>query len=48
MSKFYFFRHAQASFGSANYDVLSPKGEEQSAILGKYLVSKTFDLIKFS
>lgn len=40
MSKLYFFRHAQASFGAANYDQLSPKGVEQAAILGEYLVAK--------
>ncbi|MFK7949345.1 MAG: histidine phosphatase family protein [Saprospiraceae bacterium] len=40
MSKLYFFRHGQASFGAANYDKLSPKGEEQSLELGKYLVQK--------
>lgn len=40
MSKIYLFRHAQASFGAANYDQLSPKGELQSAALGKYLVEK--------
>ncbi len=39
MSKLYFFRHAQASFGAANYDQLSPKGEQQAAELGKYLVT---------
>lgn len=42
MSKIYFFRHAQASILSDNYDVLSPKGELQSAELGKYLVKKGF------
>ncbi|MEM6768261.1 MAG: histidine phosphatase family protein [Bacteroidota bacterium] len=40
MSKLYFFRHAQASFGKDDYDALSPKGEEQSLQLGKYLVAK--------
>lgn len=47
MSKIYFFRHAQASFGKANYDELSQKGEEQSKLLGKYLVKKkiSFDQI---
>lgn len=44
MSKIYFFRHAQASAGAVNYDVLSPKGELQAAELGKYLVRKN---IKF-
>ena len=37
MSKIYLFRHAQASIGKANYDVLSTKGEKQAAELGKYL-----------
>ena len=40
MSKIYFFRHAQASLGSDNYDVLSNKGELQAHKLGKYLVKK--------
>ena len=42
MSKLFFFRHAQASYGAANYDQLSEKGIEQSAILGKHLVDKGF------
>ncbi len=46
MSKLYFFRHAQASYGAANYDQLSPKGEEQSAILGEYLVEKNYQFDK--
>ena len=37
MSKIYLFRHAQASIGKANYDILSTKGEKQAAELGKYL-----------
>lgn len=40
MSKLYFFRHAQASFGKDDYDSLSSKGESQSLQLGKYLVEK--------
>ena len=40
MSKLYFFRHAQASYGANNYDLLSPKGEAQSIELGHYLVEK--------
>ena len=35
MSKIYLFRHAQASIGKANYDVLSTKGEKQAGELGK-------------
>lgn len=46
MSKIYFFRHAQASFGAENYDELSPKGEQQSVELGKYLVAKKFSFDK--
>lgn len=42
MSKIYFFRHAQASIGAANYDVLSPKGELQAVELGQYLANKQF------
>ncbi len=40
MSKLYFFRHAQASFGAKNYDALSEKGIEQTVLLGKHLVAK--------
>jgi len=46
MSKLYFFRHAQASFGAANYDALSEKGIEQTILLGKYLVAKKFKFDK--
>lgn len=46
MSKIYFFRHAQASLGAVNYDVLSPKGELQAAVLGKYLADKKFEFNK--
>ncbi len=47
MSKLFFFRHAQASYGAKNYDKLSEKGIEQSAILGQHLVDKgfQFDLV---
>jgi len=38
MSRLLFFRHAQASYGKADYDQLSPIGYEQSAILGQHLV----------
>jgi broad specificity phosphatase PhoE len=33
----YLIRHAQASFGAANYDKLSPLGHEQSKALGRAL-----------
>ena len=46
MSKLYFFRHAQASYGATNYDQLSQKGEQQSAILGEYLVNKKINFDK--
>jgi len=46
MSQLYFFRHAQASYGAKNYDVLSPKGEQQSFALGRYLVKKEFHFDK--
>ena len=46
MSKIYFFRHAQASYGAVNYDKLSPKGIEQSKILGNYLVENKYQFDK--
>lgn len=36
MAKVYLIRHGQASAGSTNYDVLSPKGIEQANILGQH------------
>ena len=42
MSKIFFFRHAQASLGADNYDVLSKKGELQALELGKYLAKKKY------
>jgi broad specificity phosphatase PhoE len=36
MSRLFFVRHAQASFLEANYDRLSPRGEQQAALLGAY------------
>ena len=32
-------RHAQASFDADHYDLLSPRGEEQAALLGTYLAA---------
>ncbi len=46
MSKLFFFRHAQASFGADNYDALSDKGIAQTVLLGKYLVAKKFKFDK--
>ncbi len=40
MSKLYFFRHAQASYMSDNYDKLSDHGILQAKILGQYLCNE--------
>jgi len=37
MGSIYLIRHGQASFGTENYDVLSPLGYRQSVFLGDYL-----------
>ncbi|MPZ97592.1 MAG: histidine phosphatase family protein [Propionibacteriales bacterium] len=37
MSMLLLVRHAQASFGQQDYDVLSPQGERQAAVLGEAL-----------
>ena len=37
MSELYLVRHAQASFGAANYDQLSDLGHRQSRWLGDHL-----------
>lgn len=36
MSTLYFIRHGQASFGTDNYDQLSPTGRRQVQLLGEY------------
>jgi broad specificity phosphatase PhoE len=38
MSKLFVVRHGQASFFTDDYDKLSPMGEEQSRVLGRYWV----------
>lgn len=45
MSELHLVRHAQASFGSANYDQLSDLGHQQSRFLGEYFKRRkmTFD-----
>ena len=45
MSELHLVRHAQASFGSANYDQLSDLGHQQSRLLGDYFQRRnmTFD-----
>ncbi len=40
MSVLLLVRHGQASFGAADYDQLSPEGEEQSEILGRALADR--------
>ncbi|MFK8080553.1 MAG: histidine phosphatase family protein [Granulosicoccus sp.] len=42
MSLLHLVRHGQASAGSANYDKLSPIGEEQSRLLGNWWLSQGF------
>lgn len=37
MGAIYLIRHAQASFGAANYDALSERGHTQARILGEHL-----------
>ena len=39
MAEILLIRHGQASFGSENYDVLSPLGWQQGACLGEYLIA---------
>ncbi len=39
MSILYFIRHGQASFGEADYDVLSERGHQQARIVAEYLCS---------
>jgi len=40
MAELYLIRHAQASFGAANYDKLSQLGHQQSEWLGEYLAQE--------
>jgi len=40
MPTIYLIRHGQASFGTANYDVLSEVGEQQSKVLGEELARR--------
>lgn len=47
MSSIYLVRHGQASFGSANYDVLSERGRRQSRILGEYLLNASLPVHAF-
>lgn len=45
--KIYLVRHGQASLGAADYDNLSPLGEQQAVRLGEYLATRgiTFDAV---
>ena len=38
-------RHGQASWGAADYDMLSERGEEQSSVLGKTLAELSPDVV---
>ncbi|MET0264208.1 MAG: histidine phosphatase family protein [Duganella sp.] len=40
MGKIYLVRSGQASFGSSNYDQLSPLGHEQARLLGQWLATR--------
>lgn len=40
MSTLYLIRHGQASFGSENYDQLSPLGQQQALWLGEYFKAR--------
>jgi broad specificity phosphatase PhoE len=40
MAAIYLIRHGQASFGSADYDQLSIKGQQQAKLLGQYWCSR--------
>ena len=44
MSVLYIVRHGQASFFTDDYDQLSPKGVEQSRLLGKYWVENQVEI----
>jgi broad specificity phosphatase PhoE len=41
----YLIRHGQASYGQADYDRLSPKGEQQARALGGFLAGARLDAI---
>jgi len=49
MSEIYFVRHGQASFGTDDYDRLSPLGVRQAKILARYLAQtgKVFDAVYY-
>jgi len=43
MGAIYLVRHGQASFGAENYDQLSPRGFEQSTVVGEELLRRGVD-----
>ena len=45
MGRILLVRHGQASWGAADYDVLSPRGEEQAEALGRTLADLAPDLV---
>lgn len=47
MAQMYLIRHAQASFGSQDYDKLSDLGHQQASLLGDYFAQRNqrFDLV---
>jgi broad specificity phosphatase PhoE len=47
MSTLYMIRHGQASFGQANYDCLSPRGEQQARVVADHFcrLQKRFDAV---
>jgi len=49
MSEIFFLRHGQASFGTDDYDRLSPLGVRQAKILARYLAQtgKSFDAVYY-
>jgi len=48
MATLYLIRHGQASFGSGNYDRLSPVGWEQGRVLGRWLEGRVLPSAVFS
>jgi broad specificity phosphatase PhoE len=44
VSTLFLIRHGQASYGAADYDVLSPRGERQASELGRHLARTTAPL----
>jgi len=44
MASIYLIRHGQASFGSDNYDQLSPLGQRQADVTGQFLAEVGLDI----